>query len=192
MEKNILKHTYEMLIIGGSAGSLDALLEMLPKLSQSISFTILIILHRKSTVDLILPHLLASKTNLPVKEVEDKEVIQKSVIYVAPPDYHVLIEKNRQFALDYSEKVNYSRPSIDVTFESAAYAYGPELICIVLSGANNDGTLGALKIKENGGYVVAQQPETAIVPFMPASVIQHVQNTLALTIPELTDLVNSL
>ncbi len=173
MEKNVLRHSCEMLVIGGSAGSLDVLLEIFPKLKTELSFPIVVVLHRKSSADLTLIDLISSKTALPVKEVEDKEKIQKSVIYIAPADYHVLIEKTHLFALDYSEKVNFSRPSIDVTFESAAMVYGPALTSIVLSGANNDGTEGARIIKEKAGVVVAQQPETAIVPFMPEFVIKH-------------------
>jgi two-component system chemotaxis response regulator CheB len=181
-----------MLIIGGSAGSLDVLMEICPKIKASLSFPIVIVLHRKNTADMTLTDLLINKAKLPVKEIEDKESIQKSVIYVAPPDYHVLIEKTKQFSLDYSEKVNYSRPSIDVSFESASSVYHSGLICIVLSGANNDGTEGARIVKKNGGIVVAQQPETAIVPFMPEFVIKDAQPHYILTVPELTQFINSL
>jgi two-component system chemotaxis response regulator CheB len=192
MEKNVIKYPCEMLIIGGSAGGLDVLLEILPKIKATLSYVIVIVLHRKSTADQALIELIAAKTTLPVKEVEDKEPIQKSVIYIAPADYHLLIEKTDHFALDYSEKVNFSRPSIDVIFESAAEVYGPSLTCIVLSGANNDGTEGARIIKERGGVVVAQEPETAIVPFMPESVIKNVQPTYVFNIRELTQFINSL
>jgi two-component system chemotaxis response regulator CheB len=192
MEKNVIAHTCEMLIIGGSAGSLDVLLEIFPELKTSISFPIVIVLHRKNTADLSLSELMSTRTIIPVKEIEDKEPIQNSVIYIAPADYHLLIEKTRQFALDDSEKVNFSRPSIDVIFESAAHVYGCALTCIVLSGANNDGTEGARVIKENGGLVVAQQPETAIVPFMPEFVIKNVQPHHVLNVKELIQFINSL
>jgi two-component system chemotaxis response regulator CheB len=192
MEKNVLKHSCEMLIIGGSAGSLDVLLEILPQLRTKLSFAIVIVLHRKNTAELTLTELMAAKTLLPVKEVEDKTSIQKSVIYIAPSDYHLLIEKTHHFALDDSEKVNFSRPSIDVAFESAANVYGPSLTCIVLSGGNNDGTKGARIIKENGGVVVAQQPETATVSFMPGFMIKNVQPHHVFNIKELIRFINSL
>lgn len=192
MEKNGIVRPCEMLVIGGSAGSLDVLLEIFPKLKTKLSFSIVIVLHRKSSADLTLTELISIKTVLPVKEVEDKESIQKSVVYVAPADYHLLIEKTQHFALDYSEKVNFSRPSIDVVFESAANVYGSALTCIVLSGANNDGTEGARIIKEKGGVVVAQQPETAIVSFMPEFVIKNVQPHYILNTQELIQFINSL
>jgi len=192
MEKDRVIQPCKMLIIGGSAGSLDALLEIFPKLKPSISATIVLVLHRKNSIELMLSELIASKTELPVKEIEDKEVIHKSTIYIVPGDYHLLIEKDDSFSLDFSEKINFSRPSIDVTFESAASIYGPALTCMVLSGANNDGTEGAKIVKENGGIIIAQQPETAIVPFMPESVIKNVEPHFILNIPELIEYINSL
>lgn len=192
MEENVLKQTCEILVIGGSAGSLDVLLEIFPKIKSELSFPVVIVLHRKNTADMTLTELLLSRTKLPVKEIEDKESIYKSIVYIAPPDYHVLIEKNKQFALDYSEKVNYCRPSIDVSFESAAEVYGAGVVCIVLSGANNDGTEGAKIIKQNGGVVVVQQPETAIVPFMPEFVIKDIEPHHILPPQELLRFINSL
>lgn len=192
MEKNVITHPYELLIIGGSAGGLDVLLEVLPKLKTPLSFAIVIVLHRKNTQELTLTELMSIKATLQVKEVEDKEAIQKSVIYVAPADYHLLIERSHHFALDYSEKINFSRPSIDVTLESAADVYGASLTCIILSGANNDGTQGAKIVKEKGGLVVAQQPETAVVPVMPDSMIKNVQPHHVLDIPQLIQFINSL
>lgn len=181
-----------MLIIGGSAGSLDVLLEMFPKFKKAIPFSMVIVLHRKNTADITLTELLMSRTKIPVKEIEDKETIQKSTVYIAPPDYHILIEKTKQFSLDYSEKVNYSRPSIDVAFESAADVYGSLLTCVVLSGANNDGTEGAKIVKNKGGVVIAQQPETAIVSFMPEFVIKNVQPHYILTPQELVEYINAI
>jgi two-component system chemotaxis response regulator CheB len=192
MEKNDLKQPCELLIIGGSAGGLDVLLEVLPKLKTPLSFPIVILLHRKNTQEETLTALMSIKATLPVKEIEDKEPIQESVIYIAPADYHLLIERSHHFALDYSEKINFSRPSIDVTFESAADVYGASLTCIILSGANNDGTEGARIIKEKGGVVVAQEPETAVAPFMPDFMIKNVQPQHVLNILQLIQFINSL
>lgn len=181
-----------MLIIGGSAGGLDALLEILPRLKAPINFTITLVLHRKNTTEVTLADLIASKTKLNVREVEDKELILESTLYIAPGDYHLLIEKTGQFSLDFSERINFSRPSIDVTLESASRIYGPTLTCIILSGANHDGTAGAKFVKENGGIVIAQQPETALSPVMPESVIKEVQPQFVLNIREIVDYINSL
>lgn len=181
-----------MLMIGGSAGSLDVLLEIFPKLKLALTFPIVVVLHRKNTADRTLTDLLLSRTAIPVKEIEDKESIQNAMVYVAPPDYHVLIEKNKLFSLDYSEKVNFSRPSIDVCFESASDVYGSGLICIVLSGANNDGTEGAKLVEKRGGVVIAQKPETAIVPFMPEFVIKDAAPSYILNPREMIEFINAL
>jgi len=160
-----------LILVGGSAGSLDVLLHLLPGLHAGMHLPIVIILHRKSTNDSTLRQLLASRTDRRVKEAEEKEAIAPDTVYLAPPDYHLLFEQDRSFALDYSEKINYSRPSIDVSFESAAEAYGPELLCILLSGGNSDGTEGFKIVKATGGTTVAQQPHTADVSFMPQHAI---------------------
>jgi two-component system chemotaxis response regulator CheB len=166
MEKEGIRST-KMLLIGGSAGSLDVLLEILPAVRKDISFSIAVILHRKKESDSSLKDLLSTRTNLPVKEVEDKEKILPATVYLAPPDYHLLVEKEGWFSLDASEKVNYSRPSIDVSFESAADAFGNHVAGLLLSGANADGTKGLKRIKEAGGIAIVQRPSVAGVAYMP-------------------------
>jgi two-component system chemotaxis response regulator CheB len=111
--------------------------------------------------------LLALKSNIKVREVEEKDKILPSCVYLAPADYHVLIEKDETFTLDYSEKLNFSRPSIDVSFISAAVVYGRNLTGILLSGANEDGAEGLKEIKEHGGHTIIQHPDEAIVNYMP-------------------------
>lgn len=138
----------DTLIIGGSAGSLDVLLKVLPFIRTDITFAIIIVLHRKPTADGLLAGLLSSKTALLVKEVEEKENIVPGIVYIAPSDYHLLIEKDHTFSLDNSEKVNYSRPSIDVTFKSAAEVYKNNLVCFLLSGSNADGVDGLKEVKQ--------------------------------------------
>ncbi len=192
MEKNPVKKTCELLIIGGSAGSLDVLLEIFPKIKTPISFTILVVLHRKSSADSSLIQLISARTELKVKEAEDKEEVEKGKVYIAPPDYHLLIEKTKHFSLDYSEKINFSRPSIDVSFESAALVYGAAITCVLLSGANNDGTEGAKTIKDRGGVVIAQNPETAIVPFMPENAISYIPSIQIFDPAQLVEYINSL
>jgi len=160
-----------MLILAGSAGSLSVIFNLLPSLKPHFPFAILLVLHRKNSGDSSLPELLGIKTTVPVREVEDKDLIQPGTIYLAPADYHLLIEKERYFSLDYSEKINFSRPSIDVTFESAAEVYGSRLVAILLSGANEDGTLGLAAVKAAGGVMIAQDPLTAQMPVMPQRAI---------------------
>jgi two-component system chemotaxis response regulator CheB len=171
MEKSILISNYQIIMIGGSAGSLEVIMQVLPVLPEQMQATVVIILHRKND-DSLLTKILAGKTSLPVIEAEDKSPILPGTVYVAPADYHLLVEKNRTFSLDYSEKINYSRPSIDVTFETAAEAYGSGLAAFLLSGANADGAEGLRVVKKEGGLSVAQDTTEASVEFMPASAIR--------------------
>lgn len=181
-----------VVLIGGSTGSIEVLLEFLPTLKAPLSFAIIIVLHRKNTADSTLSDLLAHKTSLPLKEVDDKDIIMAGNIFLAPADYHVLIEQNHTFSLDDSEKINHSRPSIDVTFESAAEVYGSSLVGVLLSGANADGKDGLIAIKKAGGIAVVQQPETAQAAFMPQQAILHVSVDYIVTIPELIRLIHQL
>jgi len=189
MEKNTLISSCKVLIIGGSAGSLDVLLKILPHL-EIPSFAIVIVLHRKHTDDTTLEELIAAKTKIPVKEVEDKVALEKGSIYIAPSDYHLLFEKNDLLSLDTSEKVNYSRPSIDVAFESAADVYGESLVGILLSGANADGTDGLMAIKKASGTIVVQKPETADMPFMPNNAVLHTSPDYILNVSEILELIS--
>ena len=163
----------KVLIIGGSAGSLDVLIKLLPRLTFVPSFSIVIVLHRKNTDDTTLEELIAIKSAIPVKEIEDKVALLPGFIYVAPSDYHLLFENSGELSLDASEKINYSRPSIDVSFESAADAYGPNLVALLLSGANADGTMGLIAIQEAGGIIAVQSPDTAEMSFMPRNAIEN-------------------
>ncbi|HEY0666785.1 MAG TPA: chemotaxis protein CheB [Sphingobacteriaceae bacterium] len=162
----------ELLIIGGSAGSLEILLNILPGLTIKLPFAIVIVLHRKSSINSSLAELFASKTNIPVTEVEEKDPILPSRIYVAPADYHLMIEADKTFSLDASEKINFSRPSIDLTFQTAAEAYRDKLVALLLSGANTDGTEGLSQVRQFGGITAVQDPEDARVPLMPQTAIK--------------------
>ena len=177
--------------MGGSTGSIDVLLDLLPNLQAPLSCTLIIVLHRKNTTDSTLANLLSFKTKIPFREVDDKDAIVPGTIYLAPADYHLLIERDKTFSLDGSEKVKYSRPSIDVTFESAADVYGSALVGVLLSGANADGTDGLNAIKGAGGIAVVQNPASAQVGFMPQQAILHAPVDFVLTINELTAFVNA-
>lgn len=174
MEENQLNLLKKVVVIGGSAGSLEVILQVLPKLENIDPIAIILILHRRNSDDNVLEELLRMKSGLNVNEVEDKTPLKPGRVYVAPADYHLLVETNMRFSLDVSEKVNYSRPSIDVGFESAADVFGSKLIAILLSGANSDGTQGLIAVKKMGGITIIQSPESAEVPYMPAFAITNV------------------
>jgi two-component system, chemotaxis family, protein-glutamate methylesterase/glutaminase len=192
MAQEGINHNTRILVIGGSAGSLEALLQFLPQLEKEIAFSIVIVLHRKTASESMLTNLLQSRTQLPVREIEDKEKILPSVIYIAPANYHVLIEKDDSFSLDVSEKVNYSRPSIDVSFETAADVYGPAAAALLLSGANADGTEGLKCIKEKGGRVLIQQPSSAGVSYMPQQALNEIDADAVLSTEAIAEYINAL
>lgn len=173
MEESKIISGCKVVIIGGSAGSLNALMQILPELPDLNGFAIVIVVHRKNTDDQTLEDLMALKASIPVKVVEDKVPLKPGFIYIAPSNYHLLFEKNETLSLDTSEKVNYSRPSIDVSFESAAEVYGESLIGILLSGSNSDGTYGLKTIKASGGTIIVQNPDAADMPFMPNNAIKN-------------------
>ncbi|KIA92829.1 chemotaxis protein CheB [Pedobacter kyungheensis] len=175
MEKTVNRTSCTALIIGGSAGSLDVLLEIFPQLSQNLNFPIILVVHRKASNESLLTDLIRNRTSLLVSEAEEKEVLKAGKVFIAPADYHMLIEEDHSISLDYSEKINYSRPSIDVTFQSAAEVFRSGLVCILLSGSNADGVEGLKSVNNFGGRVVIQNPNTAIMPYMPQQAVLQVQ-----------------
>jgi len=166
---------YKILAVGGSAGSLDAVLKIVTALPATTHVSVVIIVHRKSDGESIRTDLLSTRTNLNVKEIEDKEPIMPATVYIAPADYHLLIENEDLFSLDISEKIHYSRPSIDVGFESIAQVFGKAAIGILLSGANADGAEGLNQIKQAGGFTIVQDPKSADVAFMPQQALEIMQ-----------------
>ncbi len=166
------RKNYELVVIGGSAGSIDAVLKILKNLRADFAIPIIIVLHRKASHEEYFVSIFQKKTKLKVKEAEGREKIEPGVIYIVPPDYHLLIEDDKTLTLDVSEKVNYSRPSIDITLECAADAFKEKLIGIILTGANADGAKGLAKIKSKKGLAIVQNPETAEVNTMPKEAIK--------------------
>ncbi|HEU4901158.1 MAG TPA: chemotaxis protein CheB [Flavisolibacter sp.] len=191
MAQGLVEKKYCVLVIGGSAGSLEGLLQLLPALQNEKGLAIILVLHRR-TGESLLSDLLREKTTWPVKEAEEKEAIVAGTIYIAPADYHLLIEQDKTFSLDYSEKVHYSRPAIDVTFEAVAETYGSAALALLLSGANTDGTQGLQKIKEAGGYVMVQDPAEAPVDYMPKSAIANVRVDKVVSVGDVPALVHQL
>jgi two-component system chemotaxis response regulator CheB len=155
------------LVIGGSAGSIEALKAILPGLPLSKNFPVIITLHQLAGSPSRLPAIFQRNCPWLVKEAESTEVIENGVVYFAPSDYHLAIEADRTFSLSNEEPVLYSRPSIDLFFKSAAPVYKSELVALVLSGANEDGAKGITEILARGGKCFAQAPETAEFPVMP-------------------------
>ncbi len=192
MEESKIISGCKVVIIGGSAGSLNALMQILPELYKLNDFAIVIVVHRKSTDDQTLEDLIALKAKVIVKPVEDKVPLLPGFIYIAPSNYHLLFENNETLSLDTSEKVNYSRPSIDVSFESAAEVYKEALVGILLSGSNADGTYGLKRIKASGGTIVVQNPLAADMPFMPNNAIEKSAPDFILNNEELLAFITSI
>lgn len=159
------------LIIGGSAGSVGALLQILPVLPGNYPLPVLIVVHLPPDKDCPLAGLLNARCQLTVKEAEDKEPVRPGVIYLAPPNYHLLVERDFHLSLSLDEPVLFSRPSIDVLFESAADAYGPSLAAVVLTGASSDGARGLRAVGAAGGRAWVQDPATAEASIMPEAAL---------------------
>lgn len=193
MAQNYLTSLQRLLVIGGSAGSVKVLIDAMPHIDDNIGVAIILVLHRKNVSDNnLLVDLLSAKTSLRVKEVDEKEQILPGTFYIAPPDYHVLIEQDHTISLDVSEKVNFSRPSIDVTFESAARVYGTSLACLLLSGANTDGAEGMKTAAGYGALTAIQDPDTADVPVMPRSASDIMKIDFILKPLEIAAFINNL
>lgn len=166
-----MKLEYEAVVIGVSAGGMEALEIILPSLPGDYKLPVIIVQHMHPNSDNFLAVHLNKKCQISVKEAEDKETIKAGIAYVAPPDYHLMIEEDRSFSLCISEKVNHARPAIDVLFETAADAYGSKLIGIILTGANTDGSQGLKRVKERGGLAIVQDPVSAAIDAMPRGAI---------------------
>ena len=162
---------YELICVGASWGGLDAVGRLLADIPEEIDVPIVIAQHRhRISTSGGLAELLHLRITRPVQDVDEKMPIEPRNVYIAPPDYHLLVERG-SFALSVDERVQYSRPSIDVLFESASYAYGPAVIGIILTGANEDGAAGLALVKQRGGVAVIQDPAGAARRTMPDAAI---------------------
>jgi two-component system chemotaxis response regulator CheB len=164
---------YEIAVIGTSWGGLHALSEIVGALPATFALPLVVVQHRSADAPGLLGELLQTKTRLCVVEVDDKYPIESGHVYIAPPNYHLLVD-GRHFSLTLDAPVRYSRPSIDVTFASAADAYGKRAIGVVLTGANQDGAAGLHRIAERGGHAIVQDPRTAESPVMPEAALRAV------------------
>ena len=171
---------FEAVVIGASAGGLQALGMILSSLPADFAPSVIVVQHLHPETGGYLPELLSGKCRLPVKEAADKEPVRGASVYLAPADYHLLVERERFFSLSVDGRVNFSRPSIDVLFESAADVYRSKLVGIILTGANADGSRGLGMVKERGGLALVQDPRTAEAQMMPRAAMAAADHILAL------------
>ena len=176
---------YQIVVVGVSAGGLDALSTLIPALTTSFPLPVVVVQHRRPDSDDFLATHLDSISPLAVREAQDKEPIRPSTVYVAPGNYHLLIERDRTLSLSIDERVNHCRPSIDVLFESAADVYGDKTIGVILTGANDDGSHGLGCIRQRGGLAVVQDPDSAASECMPREAIRAVDVDQVLPLGEI-------
>lgn len=176
-----------LVVLGASAGAVQALLRILPALPMDWPCALLASVHVPPDRDNVLVPLLQSRCVLPIKEAEDKEPIRAGHVYFAPSDYHLLVEQDGALALSSEEAVHYSRPSIDVLFESAADARGQDLTGIILTGANEDGARGLRTIALAGGRAIVERPGGAYASAMPEAAIKSCQGADIMTLDQITD-----
>jgi len=181
----------DAVVIGASAGGVDALLQILPAFGPATRQSIFVVIHIPRERPSLLAEIFANRCQIPVREAEDKEPIEPGTIYVAPPDYHLLIDvsadspRRPSIALAADGLVHFSRPSVDVLFESAAETYKERLLGIILTGANADGAAGLASIARHGGVTVVQQPETAHAPLMVESALKKGPVDFVLSLSEI-------
>jgi len=173
LDQNIINrwHNADIVLLGGSAGSFKIIFQLAKNFSLQLNKTVIIVIHRKKNFFSEIEDLFSQNIRIMFKEISDKDKINKNTVYIAPANYHTLIEKDGYFSLDVSEAVWYSKPSIDVTFESAADIYKDRCIAILMSGANQDGAEGLLKLRNSGALTIVQDPADAEMPPMPAAAI---------------------
>ncbi len=183
---------YEAVVIGVSFGGLKALQKILPAIHPDVPAPIMVVQHQDPLADDFLARHLDSLSKIRVKVAEEKELATPGTVYFAPANYHLLVEDDHTLSLSVDEKVNFSRPAIDVLFESAADAYGSRLIGIILTGANQDGSLGLKRIKEYGGLAVVQDPRTAQAPSMPEAALAALEVDYVLPLNEIANFINTI
>ncbi len=187
-----MKYDLNAVVIGVSAGGFKALHTILPMFPKDFLLPVIVVQHRSDSDNDYLVESLNSECNLEVKDAEDKENIKAGKVYIAPGGYHLLVEKQRILSLSADEPVCFSRPSIDVLFETAASAFGEQLVGVILTGANSDGSEGIKFIKKNNGLTIAQDPETAEVNVMPLSAIATGCIDYIIPLEEIPPFINSL
>ncbi len=187
-----VKAPLKAVVIGASAGAVQALLTILPALPASFVLPVLVVVHVPPDRDNVLVSLLQAKCRLTVKEAEDKEPLVGGTVFFAPSDYHLLVETDGTLAISTDEPVNYSRPSIDVLFESAADAFGEALVGVVLTGANHDGAAGLRAVTQAGGTAIVEDPNFAHSRAMPLAALEASPGAAIMTIDAIASYLSSL
>jgi two-component system, chemotaxis family, protein-glutamate methylesterase/glutaminase len=187
----IMPGQYQGVVIGASAGGVEALSVLLPALRPGLVAALFIVLHLPRERSSLLVEIFSRKCALPVREAQDKEPVEPGTVYFAPPDYHLLLEDGPALALSADGLVNFSRPSIDVLFESAADVYGRGLLGIVLTGGNDDGAAGLAAVKAAGGLTVVQQPAEAQISAMPEAALKRVPSSTILGLEQIAALLRA-
>ena len=182
---------YELMVVGTSWGGLAALGTLIGGLPASFGMAVAVVQHRHKDSDHLMRALLQETSALEVCDVEDKMPIDPGHVYIAPPDYHTLVEPGH-FSLSTDAPVRYSRPSIDVTFYSAADSYAHRTVGVVLTGANADGSQGLRRISDRGGMAIVQDPATAESATMPLAAVAAVPRAKVMPLDELTRFVTTL
>lgn len=185
MSQYNLTNQYKAIVIGGSAGSFQGISKILSNLPKDFELPIIMCLHRLKHVRNGFVEALNIKSIISLDEPNDKETIKKGKIYLAPANYHLCVELGNTFSLSTEDMVNNSRPSIDITLETAAYNYKNRLIGILLSGANRDGALGMKKIKDRGGLTIVQDPAECMIDTMPAAALKMTKIDHVMTIQQI-------
>lgn len=182
---------YDLVVVGTSWGGLAALRALVSGLPASLMMAVTLVQHRHKDSDHLLRTLLQERSPLEVWEVEDKMPLEQGRIYIAPPDYHTLVEPGH-FSLSTEAPVRYSRPSIDVTFLSAADSYGHRTVGVVLTGANADGSEGLRRISDRGGLALVQDPSTAESAMMPTAAVRAVPRARVMPLDQLVSFIGTL
>lgn len=182
----------DAIVVGASAGGVEALSALLPALPAGLAAPVFVVLHLPRERPSLLVEIFQPKCALPIHEAEDKEPVEAGTVYFAPPDYHLLVDDGPRIALSTDAAVHYSRPSIDVLFESAADRFGARLLAIVLTGANEDGAAGAAAVRRAGGITLVQQPDGAQSPLMPQAALRLADPTYVLALPAMAALLGTL
>jgi two-component system chemotaxis response regulator CheB len=179
-------------VIGTSAGGVDALLRLLPALPAGLRATVYVVIHLPRERPSLIVNLFQLRCAVAVREAQDKEPAAAGTVYFAPPDYHLLVDHGPQLALSSDELVHFSRPSIDVLFESAADVYGDRLLGIILTGASEDGSSGLEAVHRAGGCTIVQQPESAQSRYMVESAMKRSPVDLVLPIDQIARILGTL
>lgn len=184
-QKRSTTKRYEAVVIGVSAGGLKALSTIFSHLPAKFPLSVIVVQHTHPTSDDFLARHLNEVCRLKVKQADEKERIESGAIYIAPPNYHLLIEEDRTFSLTFDAPVNFARPSIDVLFESAADAYQKNLIGIILTGGNDDGSRGLKSVRASGGLAIVQDPKTAEAEAMPRAALASAKPDYVLSLEKI-------